>query len=100
VYQLEGGILRYLEEYPEGFFKGECFVFDHRVAVDNKLQPSQTYRLCPHCGNPAKEQIACKRCGTSAVVCHRCLQHDDLKSCSKNCAHHIRLGSRCLTSRH
>jgi len=99
VYQLEGGILRYLEEYPEGFFKGECFVFDHRVAVDSKLQPSQTYTLCPHCGNPAKEPIECKRCGTPATVCHRCLLRDDLKSCSKNCAHHIRLGSRSLASR-
>jgi UPF0176 protein len=91
VYQLEGGILRYLEEYPEGYFKGECFVFDHRVAVDHHLQPSKTYKLCPHCGNPAREAIECNRCGSAAIVCHRCIEREDLKSCSKNCAHHIRL---------
>jgi UPF0176 protein len=91
VYQLEGGILRYLEEYPEGYFKGECFVFDHRVAVDNHLQPSKKYKLCPHCGNPAQQAIACNRCSAPAIVCHVCVEREDLKSCSKNCAHHIRL---------
>ena len=40
VYQLEGGILKYLEEIPESesLFQGECFVFDDRVSVDEKLQ--------------------------------------------------------------
>ena len=35
VYQLEGGILRYLEEVPadESLWQGECFVFDGRIAV-------------------------------------------------------------------
>ncbi|MDQ3799051.1 MAG: rhodanese-like domain-containing protein [Acidobacteriota bacterium] len=40
VYQLEGGILKYLEEIPaaESLWQGECFVFDRRVSVDEKLQ--------------------------------------------------------------
>lgn len=91
VYQLEGGILRYLEEFPEGHFAGECFVFDHRVAVDAHLQPTKIYGLCPHCGNPAKESLSCVKCGKSAVVCARCREREDLRSCSKNCAHHLRL---------
>lgn len=91
VYQLHGGILRYLEEFPDGYFKGECFVFDHRVAVDSQLQPSQTYKLCRHCGNPGREAVTCGRCGAAAVVCHRCIEREDLRSCSKNCAHHLRL---------
>jgi UPF0176 protein len=39
VYQLEGGILRYLEEIPgsESLWRGECFVFDERVTVDTSL---------------------------------------------------------------
>ena len=39
VYQLEGGILKYLEEIPEdeNMFEGECFVFDDRRTVDDKL---------------------------------------------------------------
>jgi len=90
VYQLQGGILRYLEEYPEGFYRGECFVFDHRVAVDSGLQPSKLYKLCPHCGNPAQEQVSCCNCGAAAVVCKRCLEQPGRKTCSKNCAYHAR----------
>jgi UPF0176 protein len=91
VYQLEGGILKYLEEFPNGKFKGECFVFDHRVAVDQNLQPTQTYKLCPHCGNPSKDHLLCSLCGKDAPVCNRCAERVDLQTCSKNCAHHARL---------
>ena len=40
VYQLEGGILKYLEEIPpeENLWRGECFVFDARVSVDTDLR--------------------------------------------------------------
>lgn len=42
VYQLEGGILKYLEEIPpeENLFEGECFVFDERRTVDETLAPA------------------------------------------------------------
>ncbi|MBV9216951.1 MAG: hypothetical protein JO053_12325 [Acidobacteria bacterium] len=40
VYQLEGGILKYLEQVPkeESLWKGECFVFDERITVDHDLK--------------------------------------------------------------
>ena len=40
VFQLEGGILRYLEtvEENESMWQGECFVFDDRVTVDEDLE--------------------------------------------------------------
>ena len=40
VYQLEGGILKYLELTPneESLWTGECFVFDERITVDANLQ--------------------------------------------------------------
>ncbi len=40
VFQLEGGILKYLEEISEeeSLWEGECFVFDERITVDEKLQ--------------------------------------------------------------
>ena len=39
VYQLEGGILKYLETVPteESLWQGECFVFDDRVSLDHQL---------------------------------------------------------------
>lgn len=42
VYQLEGGILRYLEKHAGAHWEGECFVFDDRVAVDRQLRPVST----------------------------------------------------------
>jgi UPF0176 protein len=40
VYQLKGGILKYLEEVPnkESLWQGECFVFDDRTTVDSSLR--------------------------------------------------------------
>lgn len=40
IFQLEGGILKYLEEIPENesLWEGECFVFDDRITVDHNLQ--------------------------------------------------------------
>lgn len=42
VFQLDGGILRYFEDCGGDHYKGECFVFDQRVAVRPDLQESVT----------------------------------------------------------
>jgi UPF0176 protein len=92
VFQLKGGILEYLKEFPNEHFDGECFVFDYRVAVDQNLNASARYRFCPHCGQPATEAIECVRCETKAVVCRQCLEKSKAHAtCSKNCAHHERM---------
>lgn len=90
VFQLEGGILNYFKEYPNDLFDGECFVFDHRVAVKQDLTPSETYKLCPHCGQPGTIAIDCARCDHHAVICKDCSEKTEALSvtCSKNCAHH------------
>ena len=43
VYHLKGGILKYLETVPEGEsrWRGECFVFDERVALGHGLRERQ-----------------------------------------------------------
>ncbi len=40
VYHLEGGILKYLETVPESesLWRGECFVFDERVALEHGVK--------------------------------------------------------------
>lgn len=98
VYQLEGGILKYLEEFPCRAFEGECFVFDHRVAVDQQLQPSTRYGLCPHCGNPAEQPAPCAQCGTAQRVCEACRTVPERNTCSKNCAYHFRRAQRRAAS--
>jgi UPF0176 protein len=44
VFQLDGGILNHLQTLPdaERDWEGECFVFDNRVALDAKLQETET----------------------------------------------------------
>jgi UPF0176 protein len=50
VYHLKGGILGYLEtvEKDESLWDGDCFVFDHRTAVSETLEPS-AIELCQLC---------------------------------------------------
>ncbi|MCX7512536.1 sulfurtransferase [Frateuria sp. STR12] len=40
VLQLEGGILKYLEQTDGSYWEGDCFVFDGRGAVDHDLRPA------------------------------------------------------------
>lgn len=73
VYHLKGGILKYLEEVPQDQSKwqGDCFVFDHRVAVDHNLEPSE-HSLCFGCMGPItpediqhpdyEEGVCCPHC--------------------------------------
>lgn len=90
VAQLEGGILNYFEKTKAEKWDGECFVFDHRVAVKKDLSPSDKYGLCPLCGDPAEEWITCVECGTKRKVCDSCVQESD-PVCSKNCRYHHEL---------
>ncbi|RZA08461.1 MAG: hypothetical protein EOO68_02040, partial [Moraxellaceae bacterium] len=57
VYHLEGGILKYLEEVPEeeSLWRGQCFVFDNRVAVNHSLQKG-IYDQCHGCRHPITEE--------------------------------------------
>lgn len=92
VYQLEGGIINYLAKHPNEQFEGECFVFDHRVALDQELEPSQKYGLCPHCGQPAENTVTCIRCDHDEKVCEACREIDIVgQTCSKNCANQWKL---------
>lgn len=85
VYQLKDGIINYIRQFPNQEFEGECFVFDHRVAVGQDLQPSKSYRICPHCGEPGNIDITCIQCSKQAKACANCIKEDLKNTCSKNC---------------
>lgn len=55
VYQLSGGILNYLEHVApeESLWRGECFVFDERVALEHGVRQGH-HRLCDGCGRPIR----------------------------------------------
>lgn len=51
VRQLEGGILGYFEEVGGSHWNGDCFVFDHRVALTPELKESEAIQ-CFACRQP------------------------------------------------
>lgn len=68
IYHLEGGILRYLKEIPleKSLWKGECFVFDHRISVTHGVKETGTYKWCIHC----KKRLS-RAHESLCSVCHR-----------------------------
>ena len=84
VHHLKGGILKYLETVPEetSFWRGECFVFDERVAIGHGLAPG-THILCRACRRPlGKQDIASPHyeAGASCGFCHAERSEDQRKS--------------------
>ncbi|NJP12627.1 MAG: rhodanese-related sulfurtransferase [Leptolyngbyaceae cyanobacterium RU_5_1] len=73
VYHLKGGILKYLEEVPadESLWRGECFVFDQRVAVQHGLEPG-THEMCCGCGHPISEQDKASANYEEGICCPHC----------------------------
>jgi UPF0176 protein len=61
VYQLEGGILNYLEHVPkeESLWNGACYVFDERIAVGHDLEAAPGLSACLGCGHPLTEAERC-----------------------------------------
>ena len=57
LHHLRGVILKYLEQVPEteSRWRGECFVFDQRVALNHQLEPGE-HSLCHACGLPVSAQ--------------------------------------------
>lgn len=73
VYHLKGGILKYLETVPpeRSLWRGECFVFDQRVAIGHGLAQG-THTQCHACRRPVgaddrtsplyEEGVSCPAC--------------------------------------
>ena len=74
VLQLQGGILNYLEQVTEAEsrWRGECYVFDQRVAIDHRLQPG-TYHVCHACGLPLAPADLALASYVEGVSCRHCI---------------------------
>ena len=74
IFHLKGGILKYFEDISkeESKFKGECFVFDKRVALDHELKKG-SYDICHACGMPISLEDKNKEEYVEGVQCHLCI---------------------------
>jgi UPF0176 protein len=73
VYHLKGGILAYLEAVPpaESLWRGECFVFDQRVAVTHDLEPGSS-DLCYACRRPVGAEDRLSPLYAEGISCPAC----------------------------
>jgi UPF0176 protein len=78
VYQLQGGILNYLETVAAGDnrWQGECFVFDTRVAVDRDLAEGG-YVQCHACRRPLSSEDIESSDYREGVSCPNCIDELD-----------------------
>ena len=78
VYHLQGGILNYLNEMvdDENRWRGECFVFDTRVAVDRDLAEGG-YVQCHACRRPLSAQDLESVDYREGVSCPHCIGEYD-----------------------
>lgn len=75
VYHLDGGILAYLDSHKDANqskWKGECFVFDQRVALTHGLKPSETYNSCHACRRPVSDEDKKGKDYLHGVHCKHC----------------------------
>ena len=97
VFHLKGGILDYLEQVPEpeSLWRGECFVFDERVAVGHGLTPG-THVLCRGCRMPVSPEGQTSRLYVEGVACPAC--HDQRSEDQKaSAAERHRQAQHCET---
>ncbi|MEB3157770.1 MAG: rhodanese-related sulfurtransferase [Cyanobacteriota bacterium] len=75
VHHLRGGILGYLEATaPEdSLWRGECFVFDQRAALNPRLQPGE-HVLCHACRQPLSPEDQRHPSYVPGVCCHHCAE--------------------------
>lgn len=73
VYHLKGGILKYLETIPadQSTWKGDCFVFDQRVAVGHNLEEGD-WVVCHACREPLNTEDQARPEYEKGICCHHC----------------------------
>lgn len=83
VYQVEGGIHRYVEQYPDGFFRGKNYVFDARITVPVN---DDILGTCDLCNTSCDDYTNCRnaKCNKHFISCTSCLEKLN-NTCSQHC---------------
>lgn len=87
VYQINGGILNYIQQYPDTYWEGGMFVFDERKVFEPNTKEELKYTAnCHFCGKPSAYHINChnQNCDKIIVCCHECKTENEY-CCSDEC---------------
>jgi len=84
VLQISGGIQRYLEQFPDGHFRGKNYVFDARIAMKTN---DDILSSCDTCETPYDDYSNCvnMRCNKQILSCDVCT-HKFTNTCGERCA--------------
>lgn len=91
VYQLYGGIVTYMEKYPNEDFKGLLYVFDGRVTMGFNVDDPrhEVVGVCEKCGLPTERYIDCAylhcRGKRHILCCTSCSAEGGKAYCSDEC---------------
>ena len=80
VFHLDGGILKYLENVKsdENEWKGECFVFDYRVSLNDSLEKGE-YEMCYACRMPLSKENKKNKHYLKGQSCEYCYDQTTIK---------------------
>jgi UPF0176 protein len=87
VYQINGGILNYIQQFPDTYWEGGMFVFDDRRVFEPNTKEDLKYTSnCHFCGKPTAYHINCHNldCDKIFVCCHDCKVENEY-CCSDEC---------------
>lgn len=79
VYQLDGGMVTYMEKYPGQDFKGALYVFDKRITMHfEDPDKHEIIGHCSKCGVPSEHYVNCANlmCHDHFICCENCLEKD------------------------
>lgn len=78
VYQLQGGIVSYMEKYPNQDFLGKLYVFDSRLVMGFNTDSAahQVVGTCDLCGAASENYINCPnvKCHKHYICCVNCVE--------------------------
>ena len=80
VFHLDGGILKYLENVKsdQNEWKGECFVFDYRVSLNDSLEKGE-YDMCYACRMPLSKENKKNKHYLKGQSCEYCYDQTTIK---------------------
>lgn len=88
VWQLDGGIVSYMEKYPNEDFLGKLYVFDNRVTMGFYTNdPKHTViGTCARCAQSCERFVNCAHvwCGKHFILCEQC-ENSHGMHCPKKC---------------
>jgi len=98
VYQLDGGMVSYMEQFPGQNFNGAMYSFDGRNVIDYDQGNHEIIGRCVRCGNKTENYVDCKNesCHGQFLYCKDCLNKYGKIYCEDRCDAHLTFFGKIL----